>query len=65
MLGTKLDQRMQFNDGLNLRLLKHYSYAYDMEAAYWEYPINSLDKEIMERKRSTLSYVQLTRVVLY
>lgn len=63
MLETRLDQRMQSNAGNTLRLIRHYSMNYETQGAYWEYPVNTLEKEIMERRRSTLSYVQLTRVV--
>lgn len=58
-LDMLLDQRVQYTEGL--KLLSHYSHNANVHVAYWEFPLLTLEKECNERRRSPITFVQLTK----
>ncbi len=60
-LSILLDRRLQINDGRCLKLHQHVLAKADTHIAYWEYPAYTLEREIRERRASSLSFVRLTQ----
>lgn len=62
-LAILLDQRLRLNGDHCLRLLDHYlSSNRALYVAFWEYPTYTLDREIIERRGSILSIMQVSKV---
>lgn len=61
MMGTLLDQRFQMNGPDTLQLMEHYAVSPGVRGAYWEYPMTTLEREIIERRSSSIPFIQLTR----
>lgn len=65
-LAILLDQRLRLNGDHCLRLVDHYlSSNRHLYVAFWEYPTYTLERELLERRGSVLSIMQVSKVVLY
>lgn len=62
-LAILLDQRLRLNGDHCLRLLDHcLSPNKHLYVAYWEYPTYTLEREVIERRGSVLSIMQVSKV---
>jgi hypothetical protein len=62
-LAILLDQRLRLNGDHCLRLLDHGpSPNKNLYVGYWEYPTYTLEREVIERRGSVLSIMQVSKV---
>jgi len=59
---TLLEQRMYLNGDNCLTLVGHYAVDSINYAAYWEYPLQTLERECLLRRTSPIDYVKQTKV---
>jgi len=62
---TLLEQRKYLRGDDCLTLVDHYQVDSSNYGAYWEYPLQTLERECLLRRASPIDYVKQTKVCFY